>query len=39
ANSYGCRKKVTCLDRMVTSAEQFAENALNGESDKRFNYV
>jgi hypothetical protein len=39
ANAYGCRKKSTCLDRMVTQAEQFAENALNGETDKQVSYL
>jgi len=38
ANTYKCRDKVTCLDRMVTQAEQFAENALNGEIDKKVQY-
>lgn len=38
ANSYDCRKNKTCLDRMVTQAEQYAENALNGEIDKPVKY-
>lgn len=28
----------TCFDRMVTQAEKFAENALNGEKDKQVIY-
>jgi hypothetical protein len=39
ANVYDCREKKTCLDRMVTQAEIFANNALNGEKDKRVPYV
>lgn len=38
ANTYDCRKIKTCMDRMVTQAEQFAINALNGEKDKRVQY-
>lgn len=33
ANAYDCRNKETCLDRMVTQAEKYAENALKGEKD------
>lgn len=29
----------TCHDRMVTQAEKFAENALNGEKNKRVPYL
>lgn len=39
ANTYDCREKTTCLDRMVTQAEQYAENALKGEKDKEVRYV
>lgn len=38
ANTYKCREQVTCMDRMVTQAEKFAENALNGEKDKVVRY-
>lgn len=38
ANSYDCREQKTCLDRMVTQAEQYAKNALNGEKDKTVLY-
>lgn len=38
ANSYHCREQKTCLDRMVTQAEQYAKNALNGEKDKTVLY-
>lgn len=39
ANAMGCRNKETCLDRMVTQAEQYADNALKGEIDKRVPYI
>lgn len=39
ANIYGCRNQVTCFDRQVTQAEQFAKNILNGEKDKYVNYM
>ncbi len=39
ANAYNCRDKVTCTDRMVTQAEKFAENALEGNIDKRVEYI
>ena len=38
ANAHNCRDLVTCHDRMVSQAEQFAINALNGEKDKRVMY-
>lgn len=38
ANAYDCRENETCLDRMVTQAEQYAINALAGEKDKRVRY-
>ena len=38
ANTYKCRSKVTCLDRMVTQSEKFAENALEGNIDKYVEY-
>lgn len=34
ANSHDCRNQKTCMDRMVTQAELYAENALKGEKDK-----
>lgn len=40
ANIHNSRKnKETCHDRMVIQAEQYAENALNGEKDKRVPYI
>jgi hypothetical protein len=33
ANTYDCRNQETCMDRMVTQAEKYAENALKGERD------
>lgn len=39
ANAYGCRSGETCLDRNVRQAEKYAENALNGDIDKRVNYI
>lgn len=39
ANTYNCRNKITCHDRMVTQAEQYAKNALSGEIDKQVNYM
>jgi hypothetical protein len=39
ANTYQCRKKATCHDRMVTQAEQYAKNALAGEIDKEVKYM
>lgn len=33
ANTYDCRLQETCMDRMVTQAEKYAENALNGGKD------
>jgi len=38
ANTYECRKKKTALDRMVTQAEQFAENALRGKKNTEVKY-
>lgn len=38
ANVYDCRNNETCMDRMVTQAEQYAINALNGEKDKYVKY-
>ena len=38
ANAYDCRRKETCLDRMVTKAEKYAENALEGKIDERVNH-
>lgn len=35
ANAYDCRNKATCLDRMVTQAETYAVNALEGRIDER----
>jgi len=37
--TFNCRDKVTCTDRMVTQAEKFAENALEGNIDKRVEYI
>ena len=39
ANSYKCRDRKTCLDRMVAQAELYAKNALNGEADKRVGWM
>jgi hypothetical protein len=39
ANAFECRKKETCLDRQVTQAEKYANNALNGKIDERVDYV
>jgi len=33
ANTYDCREQETCMDRMVTQAEKYADNALKGEKD------
>jgi hypothetical protein len=38
ADTYECREQRTCLHRMLIQAERFAENALNGEKDKRVVY-
>jgi hypothetical protein len=38
ANTHQCRTQETCMDRMVTQAERYAENALNGEKDKTVKY-
>lgn len=38
ANTYKCRDQVTCMDRMVSQAEQYVINALNGEKDKPVRY-
>lgn len=38
ANTYDCRSNDTCMDRMVTQAEKYAENALKGEKDKVVKY-
>ena len=38
ANTYGCRNQETCLDRMVSQAEQYAINALKGEKDIKVQY-
>jgi hypothetical protein len=37
--NYNCASKKTCMDRMVTQAKQYAENALNGEKDNIVKYV
>lgn len=39
ANVYGCRNKVTCLDRQVAKAEAYSKNALNGEINKVVKYI
>lgn len=39
ANTYKCRKKVTCLDRMVTQAEKYSQNALDGNIDDVVGYI
>jgi hypothetical protein len=39
ANTYGCRKKITCHDRMVTQAEQYTKNALANEIDKEVKWM
>ena len=39
ANIHDSRKGETCFDRQVRQAEKYAENALNGEADKRVNYI
>jgi hypothetical protein len=39
ANQYNCREQKNCLDRMVTQAEQFATNALNGKMYKTVRYA
>lgn len=39
ANAYNCRKKESCLDRQVTQAEKYAENALKGDIDKEVGYM
>ena len=38
ANTYDCRGQETCMDRMVTQAEKYAENALKGEKDNVVRY-
>ena len=38
ANTYDCREQTTCLDRMVTQAEKFADNALNNKKDEFVKY-
>lgn len=38
ANAYHCRTQNTCLDRMVTQAEKYAENALSGKKDEEVRY-
>lgn len=38
ANTLNSRDKKTCLDRMITQAEQFARNALDGKKDERVKY-
>lgn len=38
ANTYDCRSNDTCMDRMVSEAEKYAENALKGEKDKIVKY-
>ena len=38
ANIYKCREGVTCYDRQVRQAEQFAINALKGEKGKEVKY-
>lgn len=38
ANIHGSRKPITCHDRMVKQAEQYAENALKGEIDTIVRY-
>lgn len=39
ANTYNCRRKITCHDRLVTISEKYAENALEGNIDKKEKYV
>ena len=38
ANAYKCRSRETCLDRMVSQAEIYAQNALDGRIDERVEY-
>jgi predicted GTPase len=38
ANTYDCRNQKTCLDRMVSQAEQFAINALKGGKNIKVQY-
>lgn len=39
ANVLDYRTKTTCLDRIVTQAEKYAENALNGNKEQKVNYL
>lgn len=39
SNIHKCSKKVTCHDRTVHQAHQYAKNALKGEIDERVPYV
>lgn len=39
ANMHDSRKGKTCFDRQVRQAEQYAKNALEGNKDKKVNYI
>jgi hypothetical protein len=39
ANYGDCRKGLTCYDRQVRQAEQFAINVMNNEKDKQVKYM
>ena len=39
SNIHNCSKGVTCHDRMVRKAKQYADNALKGEKDTIVKYV
>jgi hypothetical protein len=36
--NYNCASNKTCMDRMVTQANQFAKNAIEGNKDKEVRY-
>ncbi len=38
-NIYHTRDKKTCYDRIVTRAEQYAQNAIEGKKDRKVGYV
>lgn len=38
-NQYDLRKGETCLARQMRQAEQYSNNALNGDFKKRVNYI
>ena len=39
SNIHNCKSKETCFDRQVTQSYQYAENALEGNKNKKVGYV